>query len=304
MGIQQLLADHGIPYATEGKHCTQGWVNIHCPFCAGGQDYHMGIHEDGIGAHCWRCGAHPVTKVLARVLGRPEDEVKRILQKYIGRVRRKTEDAKVSILPLRFPEPNAPLTRQYKNYLHDRGLHPGQIERQWGVRQTGPASYLDGISYSHRILIPIVWDGNVVSFQTRDITGKSERKYMACPKRREKIHHKNILYGKQEYWQDGVIVVEGVVDVWKLGPMAAATFGIEFTMEQVLQLAKVPGRIFVAFDNEPQAQRQANILAVKLRALGKDVEIATVDAKDPGEMEEEDARHFVEQLIGRRKTAC
>ncbi len=302
--IQRLLADYRIPFATEGNaHCTQGWVNIHCPFCHGSQDYHLGIHEDGLGAHCWRCGAHSVKETLSKVLGLPEQEVTKVLQKYNVKIQqRRTQEPKVSIYPIKYPEPNSLLTKPYKDYLAQRGFDPEQLIQQWDLRQTGPSSYLDNISYSYRILIPVKWNGEMVSFQARDVTGKSNRKYMACPKRREKVHHKDILYGKQEYWQKGrgTIVVEGVPDVWRLGPYAAATFGMEFKMEQVLKLAKVPGRLFIVFDSEPQAQKQARELAVKLKALGKEAYIEKVDTKDPGDMKEEDAKCFVRSLIGRR----
>ena len=93
-----------------------------------------------------------------------------------------------------------------------------------------------------------------------------------------------------------MIVVEGVVDVWKLGTSAVATFGTSFTMRQVLALAKIHDRFFIVYDNEPQAQQQARKLAVKLKALGKKAFIETVDT-DPGDMKIEDARHFIKTLL-------
>lgn len=303
MDIRRLLTDYNIPFATEGQHATEGWTNIHCPFCAGSQDFHLGIPDNGSVANCWRCGTHSVVETLSQVLGVSPSKVREILQQYrinISRGKRK-EEAKVSIFPMKYPKPNSPLTPRYKEYLAKRGFDPDRLEKEWGLLQTGPVSLLDDISYSHRILIPIRWDGEVVSFQGRDITGKSDRKYLACPKRREKVHHKNILYGKQEVWRDSraIIVVEGVADVWRLGEHAAATFGIEFKMEQVLQLAKHHNRFFVIFDEEPQAQKQARELATKLKALGKEAYIEKVDTKDPGEMKPEDARHLVRDLLGR-----
>lgn len=301
--IQRLLADYGIPFATEGNpHCTEGWVNIHCPFCPGSKNFHLGIHQDGTGAHCWRCGAHPVKQVLSRVLGLPEFEIAKILRKYDVRISKsRKSEPKVSIFPIKYPAPNTPLKSIAKAYLANRDFDPDRLEHQWDLRQTGPVSYLDDISYAYRILIPIMWNKEMASFQARDFTGKADKKYMACPKKRERIHHKDILYGKQEFWEKGrgTIIVEGVPDVWRLGPCAAATFGMEFKMEQVLKIAKIPGRIFVVFDNEPQAQKQANLLAVKLKTLGKEVYVERVDGKDPGDMKDDDARHFVRTLLRR-----
>jgi len=300
MDIRRLLRDYNINFITEGnKHCSDGWVNIHCPFCEGSRDYHLGIHEDGRGAHCWRCGIKKPVEILSRLLNLPEANIRAIMSKYQSNtsIIKRTEP-KVSILPLRMPRPNSVLTTPYRNYLIKRKFDPDKLEREWNIRQTGPVSFLDDISYSHRILIPIYWNGEMVSFQARDITGKSKLKYLACPKRREKIHHKNILYGKQEKWREGkgLIIVEGVTDVWRLGYHAVATFGIQFKMEQVLQLAKIHDKFFILFDEEPQAQEQARVLATKLKALGKEVYIEKIKG-DPGDMRQEDADYLVKQLM-------
>ena len=61
--------------------------------------------------------------------------------------------------------------------------------------------------------------GELVSFQTRDITGKAEQRYLGLSKRREVIHHKHNRIRKGGKWSKhpALIVVEGVVDVWKSG---------------------------------------------------------------------------------------
>lgn len=303
MDINRILADYNIPFITEGhSHTTEGWVNIHCPFCPGSRDFHLGINNENGACHCWRCGGHSIVKTISTILNVSDYEAKLILNKYKTpiKITKSIVEPKVSIHPFKFPYPYSKLTKLYKEYLHLRKFDPDKLERDWGLLQTGPASYLDKISYSHRIIIPIFWNENeIVSFQARDITGKSELKYIACPRRREKIHHKNILYGKPSAWEgNDIIIVEGVADVWRLGKYSAATFGIEFKIEQVRELAKRGRRFFVVFDNESQAQKQARKLAVKLRNLGKEVYIETVES-DPGEMNSKDARHFVKYLLSR-----
>ena len=301
MDISRLLRDYGIAYVTEGhSHTTEGWVNVHCPFCPGSQDFHLGIHEEGTGCHCWRCGGHSTTAALSRVLRLPEREIRGILQKYrLGR--RRTEDPKrIAIFPFKYPAPNSPLSRHYKGYLAHRGFDPEKLETEWNLFQSGPVSRLDGISYNYRIIIPIIWGGEVVSFQARDITGDAPLKYLACPKRREKIHHKHIVYGNQEKARrsPAIIVVEGVTDVWRLGPSSVATFGISFRTEQVLTLAQMNNRFFILFDTDPQAQEQARKLAVKLKTLGKKTEVIRImDGEDPGSMKQKDADKFVRELL-------
>ncbi|MCK9456781.1 MAG: hypothetical protein M0R31_05745 [Candidatus Riflebacteria bacterium] len=304
MSAERLFQDYNIPHVTEGhKHVTSGWVNIHCPFCVGSQNYHMGVREELTACHCWRCGSHPVVETLSRVLNLLPREVRTILKKYktgeVISIRKLVPKSRVSIHPLKFPKPHSILNKYGKQYLAKRGFDPEYLEHKWGLCQTGPVSFLDKISYGNRILIPIYWNGEMVSFQSRDITDKSDRKYLACPMKREKIHHKNILYGYQEFWEDshGIIIVEGVTDVWRLGDSAVATFGIEFKMEQVLQLKKLGRkRFFIVFDNEPQAQAQARVLATKLRTLGREAYIERVEG-DPGSMKQRDADYFVKELL-------
>ena len=262
----------------------------------------MGISENGRAAHCWRCGTHPVRKVLSYLLNVSEDKISVILKPYKGdHYRKKIEEPVISIHPLKYPKPSGELMPNGKKYLERRGFDPDKLEREWKLGQTGPVSFLDKISYNHRILIPIHWDGRMVSFQGRDITDKSELKYLACPKKRERRHHKDIVYGKSWGWKDllgSIIVVEGVTDVWRLGVNSVATFGIEFKMSQVLEMASLWERFFIVFDDEPQAQKQAKVLAVKLKALGKQAFIETIQG-DPGGMKQDDADHFVRQLLGR-----
>ena len=305
MGIEKLLQDYGIPYVTESEHhhSTHGWINIHCPFCHGSKNFHLGIslYQPTV-SHCWRCGWHSTTSVLSRILNISVGKAKNLIQEYAGptgTIRKKAKEPRVSILPIKFPQPYFEhLNEDGKKYLERRGFDPEKLEKKWKLKQTGPISFLGKISYGNRIIIPIYWGGQLVSFQTRDITERSSKRYLACPMKREVIHHKHIVYGNEEKWgkYPALIVVEGVVDVWKLGTSAVATFGTSFTMKQVLALAKIHDRFFIVYDNEPQAQQQARKLAVKLKALGKKVFIETVDT-DPGDMKIEDARHFVKTLL-------
>jgi len=303
MSVEQMLRDYDIPHMTEGhQHCTYGWVNVHCPFCTGSQNYHMGIHEELTAVHCWRCGKHKLTLTISTLLGLSIPETLNVIERYrVGARKTPEKEPQVSIHQFRYPTPYHKLNEQGQDYLLSRGFDPDKIMLEWGVLQTGPACLLDGTFYQHRLLIPIVWDDHVVSFQTRTIRKKKGPglKYLACPMKREKIHHKNILYGKQDYWRrsPAILVVEGVTDVWRLGPAAAATFGTSFKTEQVLQLAKHNDRFFAIFDNEPQAQEQARKLVVKLQALGKEAEIVRVE-NDPGSMSQDEADKLVNKLIG------
>ena len=120
---------------------------------------------------------------------------------------------------------------------------------------------------------------------------------MACPKERERIHHKHILYGKQEEWKSTGICVEGITDVWRFGIIAFATFGIEYTPVQLRQIAKTFQRVPVVFDGEEsQSIKQANKLVADLKFRGVDAFRVDIDG-DPGSMSQEEANYLIKQLI-------
>jgi hypothetical protein len=296
-----MLQAYGVPYVTEGQHTTDGWVNVHCPFCAGSRNYHLGISPTG-GCHCWRCGGHSLQETVSKLLNVTEQQARSILRQYKTRAARPAAIQEPRVVThttkLKYPTPNRELTPSGRRYLEARHFNPAHLVEEWRIKETGPVSYLNKIDYSFRILIPIYWEGKPVTFQARDITGKSKMKYLACPKDQELVHHKNIVYAHPDGVQGRVgIVVEGVTDVWRLGRHAVATLGIEYKMEQVLTLAALFDRLYIVFDREPQAQKQAKSLAVRLRALGREAIIEQVQAADPGDMGQEEADYFVHQLL-------
>jgi hypothetical protein len=180
--------------------------------------------------------------------------------------------------------------------LEKRGFDPEYLEKEWNLLGTGPVSLLDNINYKHRIIIPFLWNNSQVSFDSRDITGKHTSKYMACPKNREQIPHKEILYGKQSKWGNTGICVEGPTDVWRFGTRSFATSGIKYTNYQTRIIAKTFSRVAVCFDGgETQATNQARILIGELKFRGVDAFMVNIDG-DPGSMKQSEADYLVKQL--------
>lgn len=303
--IRKLLSDYNIPFVADGEHQhnTAGWVNVHCPFCSGSPNFHLGIDEERLACHCWRCGGHNIIKTLSALLHLSETSVHALLRQYglqsSVKITTRRTSAHVQTKAFRFPRPYTSLTTKGMRYLENRGFDAEKIARKWRLKETGPVSYLDKVSYANRIIIPIFWDRKVVSFQARDLTGLHPAKYMACPKSRERIHHKNIVYTSPKH-KETMIVVEGPADVWRLGSVAAATMGIKFTMSQVMTIASLADRIIILYDAERQAQTQARALATKLKALGKSVGIETLQKGDPADLTDSDAKHLVKQILRRR----
>lgn len=305
MKILELYRDYSVTHATEGhKHCRPGWVQTVCPFCTGNPGMHLGYNIDGNYYYCWRCGPHFIDQTLIKILRVDQDQAKKIIKDY-GGIRSTNATASGPALKIRkkafkYPSGLTELTARHKQYLEKRNFDPEYLESLWELQGTGPIATLKGdnnkiIDYKHRILAPIYWDGEIVSFQARDITDNHPLKYMACPKSRELIHHKHILYGKQSEWKETGICVEGITDVWRFGTSAFATLGIEFTPKQLRKIATFK-RVAVVFDGgESQAIKKANDMVGELKFRGVDAFRVDI-VGDPGAMDQKEADYLVKQL--------
>lgn len=299
MNIEQLYRDYGIPYATEGhKHTREGWVNCECPFCSGNPGLHLGYDTHNNRFVCWRCGGKTAHKVLSALLRISFTEIFPIMRQYGIATKAKVPEKKepIRLKSFKYPKPVAKLQEQHKIYLRSRNYDPEAMETIWGIMGTGAYAKLDDIAYKHRIIIPYVWDGRVVSFDSRDVTDKAQNKYMACPESRELIPRKQILYGLQHRWTETGICVEGAFDVWRLGAHAFATSGIKYTAAQVRLIVKTFKRVFIIYDNERQAQEQAKKLQKELLFRKVDCHVLTVKT-DPDELTQQEANYLVKQLI-------
>jgi len=298
MRIIELYQDYKVDFVTEGyKHCREGWVNTACPFCTGNPGHHLGYNIDENYYKCWRCGHKFPDQVISSLLGISYSKAKALINQYGGIAKgskHTVKKAKVNLKPFKYPTGQLKYLPAHIKYLESRGFDPEQLTAEWGVTGTGLVAKVDEINYSKRILAPIMWDGTIVSFQTRSLSTDAEVKYMACPQERELIEHQTILYGKN--FQKKMLCVEGITDVWKLGDRAFATFGIDFTTFQVRWMKKLCDEIIVLFDPDPQAIEQANKLVDILLYKGLKARKVHID-QDPGSMSQEEANYLVKQLI-------
>ena len=300
MNIIQLYKDVNVPFATEGhKHCREGWVNTTCPFCTGNPGMHLGYNMADDFYVCWRCGWKATHKALALLIHVSDKEAKEIARKYGGKSHVKSAvTVRVGQKKFRLPPSTAPMNDRHKRYLTKRKFDPEVIEKIWDVQGTGPISLMDGISFSHRLVIPIYWENRIVSFQTRDITAKHSLRYITCPEQRERIKHKHIFYQAiPTKDSDACICVEGVTDAWRFGYGAIATFGIKYTKYQVREISKRFKKVFVVFDDDPQAIKQSEKLTAELILRGVDAYSIKIQG-DPGDMAQTDADTLKKELLG------
>jgi DNA primase len=144
------------------------------------------------------------------------------------------------------------------------------------------------------VIAPLIVRDRWVSYVGRDITGMSSMKYRPCPKEKEAIAHKSLLYGAHLVPDQSVLVVEGITDAWRMGPGAVALFGQKTTPKQMLALSRFE-RIFVMLDED--AQRSADRIAANLAVLGREVEVWKI-AGDPADMAPEEADKLSREFLG------
>ena len=288
--LEQFFIDYGIEYREKN---SRGWYPIHCPYC-GENKYHSAVRDDNLALVCYKCGVHPWYEYVRIMTGKIwrslELQYKSELTWRDEYLLGKTE----RIIPerLELPDNTEPLNLRGKKYLRKRGFDPELLERVYHLKSVdflGP--------YCHRIVIPIFFEGRMISWTTRDISGQSSIRYLSCPESKELYPHKDVLYSYDLVDSGHIIVVEGIFDAIRLGKNVVATFGTGFSPEQVLLLGNFD-KVTILFDGEDEAQSKAELLGGLLSGLGVEVEnIVLKDIKDPGDMTQEEADKFKREIL-------
>jgi len=302
LNIRKFYEDRDIDYY-EGdypdKHCRDGWVQTECPRCGSGSGkLHLGCSEESGCFVCWSCGFIPALEAIRLFTGKSWTESKELLKRYGGggeKKKRHRKTAKEKDIDCELPKGtlnNFP--KRHREYLENRNFDPDKLIDTWDLHATGKKG-----SYANRIIAPIYYRNILMSYQGRDITGKSDMPYKACAMEYEKRHHKHCLYGLDMALSESVLVVEGIADVWRMGIGSVCTFGIKFTEAQVLLLYHNFKRIYVLFDEtEQQALESAWKLTQQLATLGREAEHITLGIDhDPGDLSDKDARWIMRELL-------
>jgi len=276
MNFIELLEDeYDIQIVREGSHhCSHGWVQFDCPFC--GRDsnrFHMGYNLRGHYVNCWKCGGHTLINTLIELTNQPArvcvkqikelnlKQPKRVLQKHTGK--------------LIIPNGTGPLLDPHIKYLKKRGYVPKEIERLWNVQGIGI-----GGKFQWRLFIPFIYQHRMVSWTTRSVSDECTLRYRSASVKEESISHKELLYG-EDFARFAIVICEGPLDVWKVGPGAVATMGTGYSTKQVQRMTEYPIRA-VCFDSNDKAQKRAKKLCNELSMFDGETHNIKLDSDDPG----------------------
>jgi DNA primase len=225
---------------------------------------------------------------------------------------KKTEFVPMTRGDLKLPK-STPLPIQGRNvkYLSDRGINLNTV-RDFKLRLCAKGWFeykdVDGTkklqSYSKRIIIPIFnLNGELVSYQGRDITGTSEKKYLFPP---GFASTGSIIYnGSEALGFKDICIGEGAFDVMAIhqafqeddalcNVAAVGSFGKHLSygdehsqLAQILQM-KDEGleRVTFMWDGEKRALLDAIESALMVAGLGLTARVAVLPSgKDPNEVE-------------------
>lgn len=332
---EQIVAFEGYEYRLgNGNNGPQ--INIKtCPVCQS-DDYKVYINADNGLGNCFKCETKfNKYKFIKASRGlKSHSDVMRYFENMSGLVSYKPklhinyrQPVKDWVLPQSYL---IELEEHLPQYLKDRNVN-AKLARRFGLRycEYGFYEYKDFsdktkfVDFSKRILIPIKdIDGNLVTFQGRDTTGKAERKYM----------FPNMLPGtgryiyNADYAKDNnakvVILNEGVFDVFATTLalesdvkyneyVACGTFGKHLSIssnnfkseDQLSDLFKLFEQgieeFVILWDGESAAISAAFDSVMKLNSYGLNATVAVIGGGlDPAETE---ASVLLKAIDDRRK---
>lgn len=288
--IRAYLDSMQVSYWEHGRNVSKGWLGTQCIYCDDSHN-HLGIHLYYKNYSCWLC--HSTGSLVDLIcdlestthhaaLQRIEEYQSDILQE--PDPRNPLQDEGQNILP--YGCTNG-LTQGQTKWLKQRRYDPETVQEKWGV-VAGP---LVG-PWCHRIMCPVKYGGRTMTWVGIDTTGTNKAKYKAAPVEESFMPIGELPYGIDHVQGDTVLLVEGMLDAWRIGYGAIAMFGMGVNDKKMRALIELPVKTYyIMFDAEELATKNAEDLGKTLRlATGRDVYILHLGSGDPDNLDDETAK--------------
>lgn len=324
----QFCEQNGVEFVTTGPNVARGNIAVHCPFCGPSDpSQHMSINLEGAGWSCWRNpdhrGKNPVRLVQA-LLGCSIDQARRLVggatylpADLLGQVQEQlSEPTMRESQPLKLPKEflalsDRPTARPYVAYLRRRGFSDKQIARldkDYSIR------YCTRGSFGGRIIFPVYYSGELVTWVGRSISPNAELRYKRLTTDPEKAKKdgtpvaagstRGVLLWFDELMNsdaDAIILVEGPFDALKVDVLGKRR-GIRATC--FFTAAPSEDQVGLLHDLLPRFRRRfllpdkdAQVLGVRTAAAlhALDVKLLKLPdgLKDPGELDKESLEKIV-----------
>lgn len=284
MNIKEILEENRIEFRESGEHdhVTEGFIGVDCPLCTpNANHFRLGFALYGSGCSCWSCGKQSAGEMLGLLLGKPTKVAWAILLKgreWDGALVKKARGK------LKLPSGSRPLASPHKKYLKGRRFCPDELEELYGLLGTCQDS-----NRPWSIVFPVKQEWEALSFFTRKLHDRGTR-YLSAEAKDETVSAKELLFA-EDFCVNAICVCEGAMDAIRIGPGAVATMGLTVSSSQVRRLCRYQ-RVVTCFDNEPNAQRRAQILCDRVGAFGIEVINVCVSGKDAADSPEKDIKEI------------
>ena len=284
--IKRYLESRETEYHVEGeKNVTRGWVNINCPF-PGCDDpsWHCGINLNSKLYNCYICGSKGGSERLVMVLdGCSYNTAIRTIRRFPEDYIYQEETKERKVRKVKLPLIERTFHKRHFDYLTKRGFYAEQIINKYNLKSV----YNIG-DYKFRIIIPYFYNKELVTFNTRDITGKSKYPYLFLNEEDSILPVKQTLYNIDTV-KDRCIITEGPTDVWRMGDGVVAVSGKMFTKNQILMLKIKDVRkcliLYDADDVDDFGKSIGEKLANNLSGVIPWVELIGLETGDPAELD-------------------
>lgn len=299
MNFEKLFKDYNVPYSLK---VNRGWVNVNCPFCdTKSTSFNLGFNPAGNYYHCWKSPHnYRIKEVLSILLNIPESSLKDVLVDYQGGAEI-LSDRKVKPGVRRLELPTDTFTKAERKYLKSRNFDPGYLMKKYNIVGGG----IDG-DWKFRIIVPVFYQGRLMSWTGRSILPKEKLKELNIPRYKNLSIEKSVRNIKELFFNidncksDTVVLTEGAFDVLRFDGNAICSMGTELTERQVGLLADRFNKIFILFDNEPEAQKKARKFGLQLSSIGMEVEVVNFyedfGKNDMGECSPEEIKIIKKEL--------
>lgn len=306
--LRKYLNSQNVDFQEYGNNVAKNNLGLNCFKCEGDSgSFHMNVHLTTKIYNCWKCNnSGNLTELIRTIEGLPRKFAKdRILKigdyttandlpddydlrnlvegrlkedKEVEKEKKKKKKGIIIELPRgrkRLKKLNTDISshNMFLKYIVDNRKYSVKTLSAWDI---------EALVTGMRLLFPVYFKGELVNYLTRDITGKSSRKYKNCPNDFAKVDMKSLLYGYDfiEKGQDLVVLNEGSFDTISVGKgRAVGSFSTTVTLEQQkLLMSLKPKEIGIMFDEN--AWNVAEKLAVQLVALPIDWNISIINVRD------------------------
>jgi hypothetical protein len=266
--LEKYLKDNGLSYREVGDQ----FQLEHCPFCkslnykGNLHPYRFYINKETHLYNCFNCSCRGnAFQFIRQVSGSVEQYLKKEdynFESFKNEIKEEAESYKSdqTPIPIIFPQ-DAQFLEIPTGFDPDCQFYPEPYEYLFnrGVDLIGLKSLcrIYYSNYQERIIFPIYNDSQLVGYQSRDITGKQEPKYLISKgfKKNKYLYNYDAVYNNEV-----IVLVEGIFDVIKnLSGCAVASFGKHLSKSQLKRLLNMPNlkKIYMAYDNDAEEEKLA-----------------------------------------------